>query len=100
MCNNAPPADQMLSRRMHYVQEAESDSVRNSTLDWWDVVMSTRVNDPKTTAMVIVMQHSMQLKAERRFSKGLWLLAAFTWSKNIDQDSTNGEGQYDPLISA
>jgi outer membrane receptor protein involved in Fe transport len=40
--------------------------------------------------------HSLQMKAERRFSKGLSLLAAFTWSKSIDQDSTDGEGQYDP----
>src|SRR5262249_41550537 len=29
-------------------------------LDWWDVVMSTRVNDPKATAMVVVMQRCHQ----------------------------------------
>jgi len=40
--------------------------------------------------------HSLQLKLERRFYKGLSLLTAFTWSKSIDQDSTNGEGMYDP----
>jgi outer membrane receptor protein involved in Fe transport len=40
--------------------------------------------------------HSLQLKAERRFYKGLSMLAAFTWSKNIDQDSDNTEGTYDP----
>ena len=40
--------------------------------------------------------HSMQFKVERRFYKGLSLLTAFTWSKSIDQDSTNGEGLYDP----
>jgi hypothetical protein len=40
--------------------------------------------------------HSLQLKAERRFYKGLSLLASFTWSKNIDQDSDNTEGMYDP----
>ena len=40
--------------------------------------------------------HSLQLKLERRFYKGLSLLTAFTWSKSIDQDSTNGEGLYDP----
>jgi hypothetical protein len=32
---------------------------------------------------------------ERRFSRGLSLLAAFTWSKSIDQDSDNTEGYYD-----
>jgi hypothetical protein len=40
--------------------------------------------------------HSMQLKVERRFYKGLSLLTSFTKSKSIDQDSTNGEGLYDP----
>src|SRR5450432_4757514 len=38
------------------VNEVESDFVRKSTNDWWDVVMCTRVNDPKTTAKVVVMQ--------------------------------------------
>jgi predicted phage terminase large subunit-like protein len=40
----------------HNVGEAESDLVRRSALDWWDQVMSTRLNDPKTGAKVIVMQ--------------------------------------------
>ncbi|MEX2260941.1 MAG: TonB-dependent receptor [Bryobacteraceae bacterium] len=40
--------------------------------------------------------HSLQFKVERRFYKGLSLLTSFTWSKSIDQDSTNGEGLYDP----
>jgi predicted phage terminase large subunit-like protein len=40
----------------HNVNEAESDTVRHSVLDWWDTVMSTRLNDPKTGARVIVMQ--------------------------------------------
>jgi hypothetical protein len=42
--------------RATVVQEAESDSVRNATLDWWGVVMSTRLNDPKTAAKIVVMQ--------------------------------------------
>lgn len=40
----------------HNVKEAESETVRESTLEWWDQVMSTRGNDPKTFAKVIVMQ--------------------------------------------
>ena len=44
----------------HNVQEAESDAVRKATLDWWEIVVSTRVNDPKTTAKVIVMQRCLQ----------------------------------------
>jgi predicted phage terminase large subunit-like protein len=42
------------------VNEAESDSVRKGTNDWFDVVMSTRVNDPKTAARVVVMQRCHQ----------------------------------------
>lgn len=40
----------------HKVIEAESDAVREGTLDWWDQSMSTRLNDPKTGAKVIIMQ--------------------------------------------
>jgi predicted phage terminase large subunit-like protein len=48
--------DRIVCDDPHNVQEAESDSIRKSTLDWWDVVMSTRSNDPKTSAKVVVMQ--------------------------------------------
>ncbi len=44
----------------HNVQEAESDTIRKTTIDWFDVVMSSRVNDPKTAAMTIVMQRCHQ----------------------------------------
>lgn len=40
----------------HHAGEAESEVVRESTIDWFDQVMSTRLNDPKTGAFVIVMQ--------------------------------------------
>ncbi len=40
----------------HNIREAESDTIRQGVLDWWDQVMSTRLNDPKTGAMIIVMQ--------------------------------------------
>ena len=52
--------DRIICDDPHNVQEVESDSVRKGTLDWWDVVMSTRVNDPKTSAMVVVMQRCHQ----------------------------------------
>ena len=50
--------DRIVCDDPHNVQEAESDAVRKATLDWWDVVMSTRVNDPKTTAKVVVMREA------------------------------------------
>jgi hypothetical protein len=52
--------DRIVCDDPHNVQEAESDSVRKATVDSWDVVMSTRVNDPKTNAMVVVMQRCGQ----------------------------------------
>jgi Carboxypeptidase regulatory-like domain/TonB dependent receptor-like, beta-barrel len=40
--------------------------------------------------------HSLQMKFERRFYRGLSLLGAFTWAKSIDYDSTDAQGYYDP----
>lgn len=40
----------------HNVIQRESESIRRATLTWWDETMSTRLNDPKTGAKVIVMQ--------------------------------------------
>ena len=42
----------------HNIKEAESDLKRGAVLTWWDEVMSTRLNDPKTGAKVIIMQRS------------------------------------------
>ena len=52
--------DRMVCDDPHNVQEAESDAVRKCTIEWWDTVMCTRVNDPKTAAKVIVMQRCHQ----------------------------------------
>ncbi|HET6208017.1 MAG TPA: phage terminase large subunit, partial [Terracidiphilus sp.] len=52
--------DRIICDDPHNVQEAESDAIRKATLDWWDVVISTRVNDPKTAAKVVVMQRCHQ----------------------------------------
>ena len=65
--------DRIVCDDPHNVQEAESDPVRKATLDWWDIVMSTRVNDPKTSAMVIVMQRCHQLDLSGHLLvKGNW----------------------------
>jgi predicted phage terminase large subunit-like protein len=40
----------------HNATEMESDLVRNSTIDWWDGAMSTRLNDPSTGAYIVIMQ--------------------------------------------
>jgi hypothetical protein len=40
----------------HSAQDAQSDVVRQTALEWFDVVWSTRLNDPKRDAMVTIMQ--------------------------------------------
>ena len=40
----------------HNAKEAESAVIREGVLDWWSQVMSTRLNDPRKGAYVVVMQ--------------------------------------------
>ena len=40
----------------HKVGDSDSQRVREQVLDWWSEEMSTRGNDPKTVAKVIVAQ--------------------------------------------
>ncbi len=52
--------DRIVCDDPHNVADVASDSVRKTSIDWWDVAMSTRVNDPKTSAKVVVMQRCHQ----------------------------------------
>jgi predicted phage terminase large subunit-like protein len=40
----------------HNAVEMESDLIRRNTLDWWDNSLSTRLNDPKRGAYIVIMQ--------------------------------------------
>ena len=40
----------------HRADEAQSEAIRESVLEWWDTTMSTRLNHPQTGAVVIVVQ--------------------------------------------
>jgi predicted phage terminase large subunit-like protein len=40
----------------HNIKEGESENVRNGTLQWWDRVMTSRLNDQQTGAMIIIGQ--------------------------------------------
>lgn len=42
----------------HNANEAESDTIREGVIEWFDGVMSTRLNDPKRGRMVTVMQRA------------------------------------------
>jgi predicted phage terminase large subunit-like protein len=50
--------DRLVVDDPHSIQEADSDVVREGALTWWDEVMATRGNDPRTVARVIVMQRT------------------------------------------
>jgi len=44
----------------HNAAEMESDLVRTGTIQWWDEVMGSRLNDPATGAYVVIMQRLHQ----------------------------------------
>lgn len=44
----------------HNANEVESDLVRVGTIQWWDEVMGSRLNDPETGAYVVIMQRLHQ----------------------------------------
>ena len=48
--------DRVVADDPHSAAGALSSKRRVATLEWWDQVMSTRLNDPTTGAVVIVMQ--------------------------------------------
>jgi len=91
----------------HNVIEGESATQRQAVLDWWDQAMSTRLNDAKTGAYVIVMQRVHQddltghlLSQARGRWEHLCLPARYEGRKTIStslhlQDSRQQEG--DPL---
>ena len=53
--------------------DAHSETIRQATLDWWDESMSTRLNDPSTGAVVMIMQrvHHQDL-AGHLLDRGDW----------------------------
>lgn len=44
----------------HGAQDAQSDAMREASIEWFDMVWSTRLNNPKRDAMVTVMQRLHQ----------------------------------------
>ncbi len=48
--------DRVIVDDPHRINQRESNAAREAALIWWDQTMSTRLNDPRTGARVIVMQ--------------------------------------------
>ena len=49
-------ADRVIIDDPHSVKTADSETIRSATLQWWREVIPTRVNDPATSAFVVIMQ--------------------------------------------
>jgi predicted phage terminase large subunit-like protein len=48
--------DRVIVDDPHRISQRQSETVREATLIWWDQTMSTRLNDSRTGARVIIMQ--------------------------------------------
>ena len=81
----------------HSAQDAQSDAIRESTLDWFDTVWSTRLNDPKRDAMVTIMQrlHERDISGHILNDIGGWehLMIPAEWD---GKRRTTILGPYDP----
>lgn len=65
--------DRIICDDPHKVDEAESDTIRQAAIDWWDVAMSTRLHDPRSSAKVIVMQRCHQRDLSGHLmEQGVW----------------------------
>lgn len=53
--------DRLVADDPNKVKEAESEVMRETVTTWWDETMSTRGNDPKTVAKVVVQQRTHRL---------------------------------------
>jgi len=45
---------------VHNTQEVESEAARNAVINWYSQSLSTRLNDPKTGTMMLVMQRQQE----------------------------------------
>jgi predicted phage terminase large subunit-like protein len=81
----------------HSAQEAQSDVIRESALEWFDMVWSTRLNDPKKDAMVTIMQrlHEKDISGHILEDIGGWehLMIPAEWDGVRRQTKV---GPYDP----
>lgn len=56
--NTGEGGERIVADDPHNVKDSESETVRNETVDWWNIVMSTRRNDETKSARVVVQQRT------------------------------------------
>lgn len=81
----------------HNIQEGESDSVRQGTLEWWDRVMSSRLNDQLTGRMVVIGQrvHEQDLIGHL-LEAGGWEYLCLPAEYETDKKTVTSIGWSDP----
>jgi predicted phage terminase large subunit-like protein len=81
----------------HGAQAAQSDTIRESDITWFDMTWSTRLNNPKEDAMVVVMQRLHEKDVSGHILEDLkgWdhICIPAEWDGKIRHTSL---GQYDP----
>jgi predicted phage terminase large subunit-like protein len=81
----------------HSAQEAQSDTMREAALEWFNMVWSTRLNNAKTDAMVTIMQrlHEKDISGHILEDIGGWehLMIPAEWDGVTRRTSL---GVYDP----
>lgn len=81
----------------HSAQEAQSEAMRETALEWFDQVWSTRLNNPKTDAMVTIMQrlHAKDISGHILNDIGGWehICIPAEWDGQARKTSL---GAYDP----
>ena len=83
----------------HNAVEMESELVRNGTLEWWDNSLSTRLNNPKEGAYIVIMQrlHEEDLAGHiLEASRGEWTHLCLPMRYESDRSFITTIGWEDP----
>lgn len=83
--------------------EALSEAAIQSTIDWWDQTMSTRLNDPKTGAYIVIQQRLAENDLTGHIleqDKGEWTHLCLPMSYEPDRSFSTVIGWEDPRTAA
>lgn len=82
----------------HNAVEAESEQIRQTTVDWWDQSLSNRLNDPKTGAFVVIMSRLNEddLSGHLLASSGEWEHLMLPMKYESNRHCVTGIGWEDP----
>ena len=79
--------------------EAFSEATTQATIDWWDQTMSTRLNDPKTGAFIVIQQRLAENDLSGHIleqSDGEWCHLMLPMRYEADRSFVTGIGWKDP----